>query len=156
MHLTRCPDGLIISRFGVIPKRNQENQWRLILHLSHPSNQSVNDGISKDLSTLTYSSVDEAVRILRLSQGTLQAKCDIKQAYRNIPVHLSDTHLMGMQFENQLYVDKALPFGLLSAPNSSPQSRRLYSGSPRAEESNCVGGITWSIHAHAQSHFLGG
>ena len=27
---------LVISRFGVIPKRGQENQWRLILDLSYP------------------------------------------------------------------------------------------------------------------------
>ena len=80
--LANRPAGLIVSRLGVIPKRDQDNQWRLILDLSHPPNHSINDGVSKELSSLTYASVDDAVRnILRLGQGTLLAKCDIKQAY---------------------------------------------------------------------------
>lgn len=33
---------MVVSRFGVIPKRGQENQWRLILDLS------INDGVSRD------------------------------------------------------------------------------------------------------------
>ena len=89
--LANRPAGLIMSHLGVIPKRGQDNQWRLILDLSHPPNHSINGGVSKELSSLTYASVDDAVRnILRLGQGTLLAKCDIKQAYRNVPVHPSD------------------------------------------------------------------
>ena len=33
-----------------------------------------------------------------------------------IPVHPEDRSLLGMRWEGQLYVDKALPFGLRSAP----------------------------------------
>jgi len=36
-----------ISRFGIIPKRHQQNSWRLIIDLSHPKTNSVNDGIQK-------------------------------------------------------------------------------------------------------------
>ena len=109
--------GLVISRFGVIPKRGQGNQWRLILDLSHPTGRSVNDGISRELSSLSYASVDQAVeRILELGPGTLLAKCDIKQAYRNVPVHPEDRFLLGMEFEGRTYVDTTLPFGLRSAP----------------------------------------
>lgn len=42
-----------ISRFGVIPKRHQPGKWRLILDLSHPPNRSVNDGVAKELYSLT-------------------------------------------------------------------------------------------------------
>ena len=41
-------DSIHISSFGVIPKRHQENKWRLILDLSHPLQASVNAGIPKD------------------------------------------------------------------------------------------------------------
>ena len=34
-----------INRFGVIPKRHQQNSWRLIVDLSYPKAYSVNDGI---------------------------------------------------------------------------------------------------------------
>ncbi len=44
------------------------------------------------------------------------AKMDIKQVYRNIPVHPTDRLLLGMQWQGEVYVDAALPFGLRSAP----------------------------------------
>ena len=53
---------------------------------------------------------------LQLGQGTLLAKMDIKQAYRNIPVHPEDRLLLGMLWEGKAYVDAALLFGLRSAP----------------------------------------
>jgi hypothetical protein len=43
-------------------------------------------------------------------------KVDIKSAYRIIPVHPSDSHLLGMFWQSGFYVDLALPFGLRSAP----------------------------------------
>ena len=44
------------------------------------------------------------------------AKMDIKQAYRNVPVHPCDRLLLGMYWEGEVMVDAALPFGLRSAP----------------------------------------
>jgi len=44
------------------------------------------------------------------------AKMDIQRAYRNIPVDPNDWRLLGFQWQSQVYVDKALPFGLRSAP----------------------------------------
>ena len=62
-------------------------------------------------------SVDEAVRkVLALGAGTLMAKFDVEGAYRTIPVHPEDRWLLGMKWEGKLYVDKALPFSLRSAP----------------------------------------
>ena len=43
-------------------------------------------------------------------------KMDIKQAYRMVPVHPDDRHLLGMRWQGAVYVDKVLPFGLRSAP----------------------------------------
>ena len=44
------------------------------------------------------------------------AKVDIKQAYCIVPVHPEDRHLLGVQWEGQVHVDKVLPFRLRSAP----------------------------------------
>jgi len=106
-----------ISRFGVIPKNHQPNKWRLIVDLSHPSGRSINDGIPKDLCSLTYITVDKAVEHIRaLGKGTLLAKIDIKSAFRLLPVHPADRHLLAMKWHGRLYVDTCLPFGLRSAP----------------------------------------
>ena len=47
-----------ISRFEVIPKNHQPNKWHLIIDHSHPASRSVNDGIPKNLCSLTYITVD--------------------------------------------------------------------------------------------------
>ena len=60
-----------ISRFGVIPKNHQKSKWRLIVDLSFPSGQSVNDGIPKELCSLKYITIDDAISyIVRMGQGT--------------------------------------------------------------------------------------
>ena len=64
-----------ISPFGVIPERNKPGKWRLILDLSSPDNYCINEGISKELCSLSYTSADEIVkRIIQLGQGALLAK----------------------------------------------------------------------------------
>ena len=109
--------GIHCSPLGVIPKKNRPNKWRLIINLSAPEGYSVNDGIGKELSSVSYISVDNVVaRILKLGRGALLAKMDIKQAYRNVPVSPEDRVLLGMCWEGKVYVDTALPFGLRSAP----------------------------------------
>ena len=49
-----------VSPFGVIPK-STPGKWRLITNLSAPLHFSVNDGISKELSSLSYITVDSIV-----------------------------------------------------------------------------------------------
>jgi hypothetical protein len=110
---------LHVSPFGVIPKNHQPGKWRLILDLSSPAGHSVNDGIPKDLYSLQYVKVDDAIRALvDMGPGALMAKFDVQAAYRNIPIHLypDDRYLLGMKWRDRFYVDLVLPFGLRSAP----------------------------------------
>ena len=57
---------------------------------SGPRGASVNDGIEKELCSLKYVLVDEAM---------ILAKFDIESAYRLIPVHADDRSLLGMRRE---------------------------------------------------------
>lgn len=102
---------------GLVPKSHQSNKWRLIVDLSHPRGSSVNDGINPDWCSLRYACVDDAVRtIMKLGRGTELVKLDIKDAYRIVPVHPADYHLLGISWKDMTYVDRSLPFGLRSAP----------------------------------------
>ena len=104
------------SRFGIIPK-STPGKWRLIVDLSSPRGKSVNDGIAEEVCSLSYVGIDEATSgILTYGRGALLAKVDIQSAYRNIPIHPEDRHLLGMLWDGALYIDTALPFGLRSAP----------------------------------------
>lgn len=51
-----------------------------------------------------------------LMTWALLAKLDIKLAYRLVPVHPHDRHLLGIEWQGAYYVDGALPFGLHFAP----------------------------------------
>ncbi len=106
-----------ISSLGTTLKKHTQNKWRLILDLSHPKGRSVNDGINRTICSLKYMKVDDVVqRIISSGRSTLIAKIDIESAFRNIPVHPHDRHLLGMVWHGELFVDTVLPFGLRSAP----------------------------------------
>ena len=51
-----------------------------------------------------------------LGIGALLAKLDLKNAYRMVPVHPDDRWLLGVRWQDQIFLDTALPFGLRSAP----------------------------------------
>ena len=66
---------------------------------------------------MSYITVDQvATTALALGKGAMIAKIDIKSAYRLIPVYPGDRKWLGMKWDNKVYVDGMLPFGLRSAP----------------------------------------
>ena len=108
-----------LNRFGVIPKSGQPRKWRWIVDLSHPEAGSVNDSIQPELCSLQYVHMDHG-------PGAKMAKLDIRSAYRIVPVHPQDRHLLGMMWDGKVYVDAALPFGLRSAPKIFYSLGRCY------------------------------
>ena len=65
-HFKQLPTAsLIVSRFGVIPKRGKENKWRLIVDQSFPEGHSVNDGIDRLSCSLLYVTVDNIAARVR-------------------------------------------------------------------------------------------
>ena len=103
------PDG-DVTRFGAIPKNHQPNKWRLIVDLSYPTGHSVNDGISPPLCSLYYVTIDDAVhQIFTLGKGCLLAKIDIQSAFRLLPVHPADRHLLLMKWNDKVHVDTCFP-----------------------------------------------
>ena len=125
VHIQDADAGLIhCSPFGVIPKQNRPNKWRLIVDLSSPEGCSVNDGISRELSSLSYMSVDNVMAgIIQRGREHFVGKMDIRQAYRNIPIHPSDRPFLGMQWQGATFVDAALhyidDFITMGAPGSN-------------------------------------
>ena len=53
---------------------------------------------------------------MKLGLGILLTKMDIKNAFRLLPVHPADCHLLAMEWNNGIYIDTYLPFSLRSAP----------------------------------------
>ena len=111
----QCP-GVITSPIGVVPK-SAPGSFRVIVALSSPSGSSVNDNLRRDLTHVTYSSVDDAALLLHhLGEGALLAKVDVQSAYRLVPIHPSERVLFGVRWDGHIFLDCQLPFGLASAP----------------------------------------
>ena len=53
---------------------------------------------------------DAIHKVLQLGPNTLLAKIDIKSAFRLMPVHPADRHLLAMEWRNGVYFDTCLPF----------------------------------------------
>ena len=140
LSVARTPEVVRTNPIGIIPKPHQPGKFRLIVNLSDPVGGSVNDGISPELCSLRYTSVDEAVAsISRCGRGALMAKFDLRSAYRMVPVHPSDQPLLGMEWQGVTYCDRALPFGLRSAP-------KLFTA--------VADGLAWAAHCEGITNLL--
>ena len=86
-----------------------------------PPGASVNDGISKDSFLdkpfhLSFSPLADFVDlIIAKGPGCFLFKKDLKRAHRQIPVDTRDYNLLGYHWNDFLYFDLVLPFGLRSA-----------------------------------------
>lgn len=103
------------SPLGIVPKKSP-GEFRLIHHLSYPAGSSVNDGIPKELATVRYATIDDAIRLVKsLGNGCFLAKTDIKSAFRIIPIAPRDFPLLGIEWQGKFYFDKCLPMGCSSS-----------------------------------------
>uniref|UniRef100_A0A1X7VTW4 Uncharacterized protein n=1 Tax=Amphimedon queenslandica TaxID=400682 RepID=A0A1X7VTW4_AMPQE len=77
-----------------------------------------------------------------MGRGTNIIKIDNRDAYRFVPVHPHDMYLLAITWQNVTYLDRALAFGLRSAP-------KIFSA-----ESDM---IAWALHCcglSQQIHYL--
>ena len=103
------------SPLGAAPK--PDGSVRLIMDLSSPRGDAVNEGIDREQFSVVYSSFDEAVRLVaRLGSGAFLAKLDVQHAFRLCPVRLDQLPLLGFRWEGRYFVDTRLPFGSRSSP----------------------------------------
>ena len=109
-----------ISPLNTVSKKDSSER-RVILDLSFPEGAAINEGIPKDsyLGTkidLSFPRVDDLVALIKIKgKGCHLFKRDLKRAYRQIPVDVSDVPLLGYQFEGKFYFDLYLSMGLRSA-----------------------------------------
>ena len=90
-------------------------EFRLIHHLSYPHGSSVNDGIHYEHSTVSYSTIDDAIKLIKqLGPGFFIAKTDIKNAFRLLLIQPKDYPLLGIMWKGVYYFDRCMPsYGLL-------------------------------------------
>ena len=89
------------------------NKPRLVVDLSAPHDSpdevSLNDLIDKDMFSLTYVKLDQAIDIIRqFGRNSVLMKTDIKNAFKLIPLHPSIWHVHRVKLNEKLYFFKKL------------------------------------------------
>ena len=101
----------VVSPLGLIPKKDP-GRFRIIHDLSFPKGASVNSGIPREFCSVSYEDFDFFVSLLTtVGQGCFIAKADVESAFRIVPIHPTDYHLLGFTFDGQYYYDMCLPMG---------------------------------------------
>ena len=101
---------------AVVPK-STPRKFRVIVDLSAPARNSINDNIHHDFTHVAYFSINDAALLMyHLRKHALMAKIDFQDAYRLIPIHPMDRSFLGVTWQGEVYVDCQLPFGLAYAP----------------------------------------
>ena len=109
-----------ISPLSTRPKKGSDER-RVILDLSFPIGEAVNDGIPKDtymgfMATLRFPKTDDfATRIFYLGKGCYIFKIDLSRYFRQIPLDPRDYSLIGYVIDGDIYFDKVIPMGMRSA-----------------------------------------
>ena len=113
-HVFRAsPLGVAVSKYS--------NKKRLILDLSSPhdsnENASINSLIDKDSFRLHYTTVDDAIVIIkRLGMHAQLCKVDIESAFKILPINKAQWPYFGFKWQNKFYFFKRLCFGCRSSP----------------------------------------
>ena len=90
---------------------------RLILDMSSPKGDALNEYIDKDRFACHYSLFDNAVHMVReVGHGCFLAKLDVKNAFRLCPVKMEEWPLLCFKWSGKFYYYVALPFGSRSSP----------------------------------------
>lgn len=106
---------LVCSPLGLIPK-NIPGKFRLIHDLSFPKGNSINSHIPPENLAVHCDSIDTVIKLIKhFGMHCLMAKCDIEDAFRLVPIHPTDYHVLGFIWNKLYYYDKCLPMGASSS-----------------------------------------
>lgn len=125
-----CPHR--VNPLNTCPKRDTDER-RVIVDLSFPPGDSVNLGIPKDTylgdpAKFSLPTVDTIVEMIKVKgRGCALFKRDLRRAYRQLPVDWGDIHLLGYQWQGELYFDLVLPMGLRSSALCCQRTTNLIS-----------------------------
>jgi hypothetical protein len=95
----------------------QPNKTRVCINVSLPEGKSFNDNIEKtDLEKVRMSSARLfAYKVMEAGPGSIMAKSDIVDAYKNIPACSKDLRLQGFSWEGKFFIELRQMFGACSA-----------------------------------------
>ncbi|MBM3938544.1 MAG: hypothetical protein FJ333_07825 [Sphingomonadales bacterium] len=114
VNIDQIPEGSKINGILVRPKPN--GAVRVILNMSAPSGNSVNDGINAEDFPAPMSSTLKWLRVLnRAGNGCRMIKIDWADAYKHVPVRQQDIDLQWFLWLGKAFAELSLVFGTASS-----------------------------------------
>lgn len=105
----------ICSPLGLVPKK-ESGKYRVIHDLSFPKGDSINSSIPTEFTSVSYENIENVIKLVQGHHcNALMAKADVEDAFRLLPIHKSEHHLLGFLWEGQYYYDTCLPMGCSSS-----------------------------------------
>ena len=100
----------------LLTRPKETNDSRVILNLSYPKGQSLNDVVDKlnfdgRPFALKFPSVDDIVECILQTDDPLIFKTDVARAFRNLRIDPVDALTFGLSLRDALYVDAGITFG---------------------------------------------
>jgi hypothetical protein len=112
------PEVICCSFLGLIPK--PDRTFCYIYNLFSPKpcwGLFINTAILEAYFTLTYSTVDEILALILLTgREAVILKYNLKDAFWNILIAITNQYLLGFKWEKTVYTKYCLPFGLVTVP----------------------------------------
>ena len=111
------PEHDLIHFSPLLTRPKDHNKRRVILELSYPKGQSLNDQVDRNLFDglafiLKFPSVDDIVQeIVTHGDDVTLAKIDVARAFRNLHVDPADALKLGIIWGSDAYIDAAVAFG---------------------------------------------
>ena len=119
----------VVSPLNTVPKPDSDER-RVIVDLSWPHGQSVNDGIDVDTylgkpTNLRFPTVDNICSMIKtLGHNCVIYKRDLKAAYRQFKVDPGDYNLLGYLWNGLFYYDNVLCMGQHTTANGFQRSKK--------------------------------
>lgn len=107
----------VVSPLSTTEKKDS-NERRVLMDLSFPHGDSVNDKIPKNHYLgeevhLRYPSLDSFVElVVKKGRGCAMMKCDLRRAYKQIWTDPGDWNFLGICWDGSMWFDKTMPMGL--------------------------------------------
>ena len=101
----------------LLPRPKDQDERPVILNLSNPSTNSVNDKVTRSLFdgqqfVLKFPTIDNIISQIKATKDrVLLAKIDIARAFRNLGVDPADAFKFGIKWQNKHYLDISAAFG---------------------------------------------
>ena len=134
---------LICSPVSLVPKK-ESSELCMIMHLSYPYGGSINDFIDPEKAATKYQSFQDAVKLV-VQQGRFcwLAKGVVKSAFRVAPIIFKHLRCLGIYFNDEYYIDCALPFGSSISCAIFEEIARLVHWI-LSNDHQCISYITWT------------